>query len=210
MTTGWEKNVNEQIVEGKDEEQMKNRISCIWNHSYQQVSSWKTELVVSGIIHTNKCHPIELVVSGIIHTNKCHPFHPEEESKDKELREKAGEGCRSDTSSARIQSSACCWIWFCTNWWSRWSRELIDEGESISVTILRFGENVSHPWWKSETVVSLENLTNKAIVRISAALNITEVKRRWTATCWNSWKEMSSRRRWFPNSISLMKCRRSS
>ena len=45
MTTGWEKNVNEQIVEGKDEEQMKNRISCIWNHSYQQVSSHRISCI---------------------------------------------------------------------------------------------------------------------------------------------------------------------
>ena len=136
------------------------------------------------------------------------PIHPVEESKDKELWEKAGEGWRSDTSSAKIQSSICCWDSLYTNWWSRWSKESIDEGESISVIKLRFGENVSHPWWKSETVLSRENFTNRAIVRISAALNITEVRRRWTATCWNSWQEMSSRRRWFPNSISLMKCRR--
>ena len=136
------------------------------------------------------------------------PIHPVEESKDKELREKAGEGWRSDTSSAKIQSSVCCWDSLYTNWRSRWSKESIDEGESISVIKLRFGENVSHPWWKSEIVLSRENLTNRTIVRISAALNITEVRRRWTATCWNSWKEISSRRRWFPNSISLMKCRR--
>ena len=179
-------------------------------HSDWMTTGWKKFTELNSMRKLKKERMTWTVVSKIIYTNKYHPSecHPEEESNDKELWDKAREGCRSDNSSAKIQSSACCWFWFCTNWWSRWSNELIDDGESISVTTLRFGENVSHPWWKSDTVVSLENLTNKAIVRISAALNRTEDKRRWTATCWNSWNEISSRSRRFTNSISLMKLRR--